>query len=239
MVEHGYADNNGVKIHYVSLGEGPIVLFVHGFPDFWYTWHKQMLSLSKNYKTVAVDLRGYNLSDSPKDVENYLFKQLVGDLKAVINNISERPVYLVAHDWGAAISWKFAIEYPELIKKLIIISVPHPKAGSKNTIIPIEDRKPSYGNTFVSDEFRAQLTEEWPSGWVKDDDAKPIYIEAFKRSDKDAMINYYKANFLTLENLKKEGIINRNQNLSNVKIPVLIVHVKNDKYLPVSGHNNT
>ncbi|MDU8885959.1 alpha/beta hydrolase [Yeosuana sp. MJ-SS3] len=239
LVEHHYADNKGVKIHYVSLGKGPVVLFVHGFPDFWYTWHEQMLPLSKNYKTVAVDLRGYNLSDSPKGVENYFFNELIGDIEAVIKSLGEQPVHLVGHDWGAAISWRLAIEYPELIKKLVILNVPHPKAGNNKPIIQDEERQPSYADTFVSDEFRTQLTEQWLSGWVKDSDAKSIYIEAFKRSDKDVMINYYKANYPTLENLKKESFIKRNYDLPNLKMPVLIVHGKNDKYLPISGHNNT
>jgi len=239
LVQHHYADSKGVKIHYVSLGEGPIILFVHGFPDFWYTWREQMIALSKHYKTVAIDLRGYNLSDSPKGVENYLYDELVGDLKAVIKSLGEQPIYLVAHDWGAAISWRLAIQYPELIKKLVIISVPHPKAGNNKTKIPIEERQPSYADTFVSDAFRTQLTEQWLSGWVTDLNAKPIYVQAFKQSNKDAMINYYKANYPTLENLKKESFIKRNKDLPNLKMPVLIVHGKNDKYLPISGHNNT
>ncbi|HZS05417.1 MAG TPA: alpha/beta fold hydrolase, partial [Blastocatellia bacterium] len=70
-VEHGYADSNGVKIHYVSLGKGPLIVMIHGFPDFWYTWRDQMEALSKDYQVVAIDQRGYNLSDKPKGVENY------------------------------------------------------------------------------------------------------------------------------------------------------------------------
>ncbi|MEJ2113290.1 MAG: alpha/beta hydrolase, partial [Flavobacteriaceae bacterium] len=169
----------------------------------------------------------------------YLFNELVGDIKAVINNSSEHPIYLVAHDWGAAISWRLAIQYTELVKKLVIISVPHPKVGINKPIVPTEVRQPSYADTFVSDEFRAKLTEHWLSGWVKDEIAKPIYIAAFKKSSKDAMINYYKANYPTLENLKKESFIRRNKDFPNLMMPVLIVHGKNDKYLPISGHNNT
>jgi len=78
-VEHGYADSNGVKIHYASLGKGPLIVMIHGFPDFWYTWRDQMEALSKDYQVVAIDQRGYNLSDKPKGVENYDIRLLVGD----------------------------------------------------------------------------------------------------------------------------------------------------------------
>ena len=70
-VEHGYVNNNGVKIHYASLGTGPLVIMIHGFPDFWYTWRYQMKGLSNHFRTVAIDLRGYNLSDKPKSVDQY------------------------------------------------------------------------------------------------------------------------------------------------------------------------
>src|SRR5215470_15939116 len=86
-VEHGYADSNGVKIHYASLGSGPLIVMIHGFPDFWYTWRDQMEALSKNYQVVAIDQRGYNLSDKPKGVENYDMRLLVGDVAAVVKHL--------------------------------------------------------------------------------------------------------------------------------------------------------
>src|SRR5437870_11259254 len=82
-VEHGYADSNGVKIHYASLGQGPLMVMIHGFPDFWYTWRDQMAELSSQYQTVAIDQRGYNLSGKPKGVDNYDMALLVGDVAAV------------------------------------------------------------------------------------------------------------------------------------------------------------
>ena len=85
QVEHRYADSNGVKIHYAALGEGPLVVMIHGFPDFWYTWRDQMRALAdSNYRVAAVDLRGYNLSDKPKGVESYAMPLLVGDIAAVV-----------------------------------------------------------------------------------------------------------------------------------------------------------
>ncbi len=76
-VEHGYADNNGVNIHYASLGSGPLIVMIHGFPDYWYTWRNQMVALAPHYQAVAFDLRDYNLSDKPKGAENYAMPPLL------------------------------------------------------------------------------------------------------------------------------------------------------------------
>src|ERR1700726_4450961 len=86
-VTHGFADSNGVKIHYASLGKGPLIVMIHGFPDFWYTWRDQMAALADNYQCVAIDQRGYNLSDKPKGVENYDMRLLVGDVVAVVKSL--------------------------------------------------------------------------------------------------------------------------------------------------------
>lgn len=82
--EHGFAKNGDVKIHYVTAGEGPLVIMLHGFPDFWFTWRKQMSEIARNHQVVAIDLRGFNRSDKPEGVENYTMTKLVGDVEAVI-----------------------------------------------------------------------------------------------------------------------------------------------------------
>src|SRR5438552_13273697 len=108
-VTHGYADSNGVKIHYASLGKGPLIVMIHGFPDFWYTWRDQMEALSINYQVVAIDQRGYNLSDKPKGVENYDMRLLVGDVAAVIKHLGRDKAIIVGHDWGGVVAWVFAM----------------------------------------------------------------------------------------------------------------------------------
>ena len=101
-VEHGHADSDGVKIHYASLGEGPLVVMIHGFPDFWYTWRDQMDALASDYKVVALDQRGYNRSDKPEGVANYRVPLLVADVAAVIRHHGEDSAIIVGHDWGAS-----------------------------------------------------------------------------------------------------------------------------------------
>src|SRR4029077_2052918 len=113
-VEHGYADSGGVKIHYASIGKGPLNVMIHGFPDFWYTWRDQMEALSKDYQVVAIDQRGYNLSDKPKGVENYDMRLLVGDVAAVVKHLKRDKAIIVGHDWGGIVAWTFAMMLPDM-----------------------------------------------------------------------------------------------------------------------------
>lgn len=94
-VEHGYADSDGVSIHYTTVGEGPLVVMIHGFPDFWYSWRHQMEGLKDSFKVVAIDQRGYNLSDKPEGNENYSMRHLVGDVAAVIRHLGEEKATIV------------------------------------------------------------------------------------------------------------------------------------------------
>ena len=103
-VTHGYADSNGVKIHYATMGTGPLVVMIHGFPDYWYTWRKQMEGLADRFQVVAIDQRGYNLSDKPSGVENYDVRLLVGDVVAVIKHLGQQKAIVVGHDRAA--SWR-------------------------------------------------------------------------------------------------------------------------------------
>ena len=113
-VTHGYADSGGVKIHYASLGpsSASLIVMIHGFPDFWYSWRDQMEALSANYQVVAIDQRGYNLSDKPKGVENYDMRLLVGDVMAVVRHLKRDKAIIVGHDWGGIVAWTFAMSGP-------------------------------------------------------------------------------------------------------------------------------
>jgi len=105
LVEHHYVDNDGVQIHYVSLGEGPVVLFIHGFPNQWYDWRYQMADLADDYRVAAISLRGYNRSDHPKGGENYDIPHLTSDVVAVLDDLgidNNGGATIVGHDWGAS-----------------------------------------------------------------------------------------------------------------------------------------
>jgi epoxide hydrolase 4 len=125
---------NGVQLHVVEKGNKgqPVIIFLHGFPEFWYGWRHQInYFAAKGYRVLVPDQRGYNLSSKPAGAEAYQVKELAKDIAGLIANTGEKQVYLAGHDWGAAVAWAMAYLYPELIRKLIIINVPHPKVFFK------------------------------------------------------------------------------------------------------------
>jgi epoxide hydrolase 4 len=122
MIQHEYAQVNGIRLHYVTAGSGPLLLFLHGFPDFWYLWKDQIAHFSAWYRVVAPDLRGYNLSDKPADIENYRLPLIVEDIRALLDHLGQLPIVLVGHDWGGAVAWEFAARYPAYLAKLIVFS---------------------------------------------------------------------------------------------------------------------
>jgi pimeloyl-ACP methyl ester carboxylesterase len=195
-VEHHDADSNGVKIHYVALGKGPMIVMIHGFPDFWYTWRKQMEVLSAHYRVIAVDQRGYDLSDRPAGIEQYAMPLLVNDIGAVIKAEGRNSAVIVGHDWGGAVAWTLAMTHPEWIQALVILNLPHPSGIQREIKNNPEQRKNSqYAFNFQKSGAEKTLSSEKLAAWVKDDAARAHYIEAFNRSNFEAMLNYYRANY--------------------------------------------
>jgi pimeloyl-ACP methyl ester carboxylesterase len=232
-VEHGYADSAGVRIHYASLGQGPLIVMLHGFPDFWYTWRHQMEALSPSYQVVAVDLRGYNLSDKPKGVESYDMSLLVSDVAGVIRHLGRDKAIIVGHDWGGAIAWVFAMSLPQMTEKLIILNLPHP-SGLRRELArnPEQQQNSQYARDFQKPGAHEKLTAEELAQWVQDPEAKARYIEAFRRSDFEAMLNYYKRNYP--REPYEEG---SPAPLVKVQCPVLMIHGLKDKYLLAGALN--
>ena len=121
-----YAEVNGIRLHYVHVGEGPLVVLLHGFPEFWYSWRHQIPALAKaGFHVVAPDMRGYNLSDRPRDWRRYDADILAQDIAGLIDHLGEGTAYLAGHDWGAVIAYQTAMRHPELLRKLAILNVPH------------------------------------------------------------------------------------------------------------------
>ena len=233
-VQHGYADSSGVKIHYASLGKGPLVVMIHGFPDYWYTWRHQMEALSANYQAVAIDMRGYNLSDKPPGVDNYDMKLLVADVAAVIRHLGRERAIIAGHDWGGAIAWQFATHLPEMTEKLIILNLPHPQGLRRELANNPEQLKNSqYARNYQQEGAHLKLTAEALSRWVKDPEAKQKYVEAFRRSDFEAMLNYYKKNY------PREPYTEPSAPVIKVKPPVLMIHGLKDTALLPGALNGT
>ncbi len=198
-VTHHTADSSGVKIHYAALGpeQGPLVVFIHGFPDFWYSWRAQMEALSAaGYRCAALDLRGYNLSDQPAGEEQYDMRLLVGDVVSVIRANGRQKAIVVAHDWGGAIAWQLAFYAPQAVEKLVILNLPHPRGLARELARnPAQQKASEYARNFQQPDSHTRLTAAALAQWVTDAAAKPKYIEAFERSSFAAMMNYYRRNY--------------------------------------------
>lgn len=131
-MEHFHAAlPSGIRLHCVAEGaaDAPLMLFIHGFPEFWYAWHGQLEEFGRDHRAVAFDLRGHNLSDKPEGVDAYRVKPLLQDLRQLIEHLqtgkTDKSCIVVAHDWGGAIAWTFAAAFPQYVKKLVIINAPH------------------------------------------------------------------------------------------------------------------
>jgi pimeloyl-ACP methyl ester carboxylesterase len=234
QVKHGYADSNGVKIHYATAGSGPLVVMIHGFPDYWYTWRRQMEGLADKFQVVAIDQRGYNLSDKPKGVENYDIRLLVGDVLAVIHHFGQQRAIIVGHDWGGAVAWTLATYSPDAVDKLIILNLPHPRGLARELANnPQQQKNSQYARDFQKPDAASKLTPEALTFWVTDEAAKPKYVEAFKNSDFEAMLNYYKRNY------PKEPYKDDTSPVVKVKAPVLMIHGLKDWALLPGALNNT
>ncbi len=231
----GFADSDGVKIHYVTAGEGPLVVLIHGFPDFWYSWRAQMPELAKHFKVVAIDQRGYNLSDKPEGVENYKVSKLTGDIDAVLKHFKVDKATIVGHDWGGIVAWTFAMTYPDKVDKLVILNLPHPKGLARELANnPQQQKNSQYARDFQKEDAASKVQPAMLTFWVKDPEARKKYLEAFERSSMEGMLNYYKANYPREPYTDSDEV-----QYPKVKCPVLMFHGLKDTALLPGALNGT
>ena len=234
-VAHHYTDNDGVKIHYATAGDsGPLVVMIHGFPDFWYSWNEQIKALQSTHRVAAIDQRGYNRSDKPKGLENYAIPKLVSDVAAVIRDMGEKKAVIVGHDWGGMVAWSFAMSKPEMTDRLAVLNLPHPKGLNRELANnPDQQRNSQYARAFQLPGAHKLLTAERLAGWVKGEAKRAKYIEAMKRSDFEAMLNYYKRNY------PRPPYEEDTSDPVRLKMPVLLIHGLDDKALLHGALNRT
>ena len=201
----------GVRLHCVELGEGPLVVLLHGFPDFWYGWRDQIPAIAAaGFRVVAPDLRGYGRSDKPAGVSAYGIRTLASDVAALIENLGSARAHVVGHDWGAGVAWAFAMAHPEKLDRLIILNGPHPQRMLRGLLDPVQLAKSWYMFLFqlpwlpeqvlAMDDFgimvRSMRDEPTRPGAVTEDDIAR-YREAWSRPGAlTGMLAWYRAMFL-------------------------------------------
>jgi len=251
-----YAKVNGVRLHYVSAGKGPLIIFLHGFPEFWYEWKNQLVEFSKDHRVVAPDMRGYDLSEKPAGVDQYQMKYLVEDVRALAEHLGYKKFILVGHDWGGGVAWSFAIAHPEYLEKLVIVNCPHPAILARELAgNPAQQKASQYMLFFRSPQAEQQLSANNYAGLVDGVLGEGLKTGAFTEADKQAYIaawsqpgaltgglNYYRAANLGPPPPQQEGETPAPTASSNsafggdsasqiVKVPTLVIWGEKDTAL--------
>lgn len=233
-----FINANGIQFHYVEEGEGELVILLHGFPEFWYGWRNQIPVLSKNYRVVAPDMRGYNLSDKPQEISDYKIETLAKDIADLIVALGEEKAILIGHDWGAAVAWATATLYPERIKKLGIINVPHP-AEMRRAFFTFNLKQwarsyyifffqlPAIPERFIGKDlnkfFTNIFTNMSPKGVAPSNEDLQKYVVAYSQPGAiKGAVNYYRAAMRNINNLK---------NNEQLIMPVMVLWGEQDKAL--------
>jgi epoxide hydrolase 4 len=234
----GYADLGEVRLHYVEAGEGPLVVLLHGFPEFWFSWRFQIPALaSAGLRVVAPDMRGYNLSTRPSGVPAYDIDRLAGDVRDLIHERGAKSAFLAGHDWGAAVAWVTAMNHPEVVERLAILNVPHPRRFLRGLRTPRQVARSWYMFFFQLPWLPERLVRArrwWFFRYGFEHDARPgaftredidRYVEAWSQPDATTTtINYYRSVF-------RQSPRRAEARLRQVDAPTLVVWGERDRYL--------
>ncbi|MFX1375814.1 MAG: alpha/beta fold hydrolase [Promethearchaeota archaeon] len=248
-----FAQINEIKLHYVKAGADnrDLIIFLHGFPQFWYMWRDQLLEFSKDYLVVAPDMRGYNLSSVPSEIEQYQTKHMVEDIRALVEeHFNRKKFILVGHDWGGVVAYPLASEYPNLVEKLIIINAPHPnifaKLLAKNKSQQSSSQYVLFFRTSKAEEvlsannYTALLNIITTPNMEFDEDDRQMYIKAWSQPGVlTGSLNYYRAGGLrTPSEGERISEVTKEQTQLNplmINVPTLVIWAEKDEALTI--HN--
>lgn len=234
-IKFDYAQIGAVNLHYATAGEGEtLVILLHGFPEFWYSWRHQIQALSDDYTVVAPDMRGYNLSDKPPNVEDYSIDKLVDDVTGLIRYFGREQAVVVGHDWGAAIAWATALKHPESVSKLVAMQVPPMSVWRKNQTFRqflaswymFFFQIPALPEYLLKLNDFAKLSDTLQNMTVKKGVFTADDVAEFKKSWREplamtAMLNYYRANFI-------KRFIKKSNSESKIKVPTVFIYGEKD-----------
>src|ERR1700751_118006 len=208
-LREGYADVGDVKLHYVEAGSGPLVVLLHGFPEFWFGWRLQIAPLAAaGYRGGGPGTRGDNLSPRPENFKAYAVDLLAADIKGLIGALGAVSALLAGHDWGGSIAWTVAMNHPEVVERLAILNAAHPRKLSQGLHHPSQLRRSWYFFFFDLPDlpesvvhanhwhfFRHFLHDAHPAYTPEEMDR---YIEAWSQPGAaTGMINYYRSSVRT------------------------------------------
>jgi epoxide hydrolase 4 len=239
-LRHDYADVNGIRLHYVAAGEGELMLFLHGFPEFWYEWRYQLEEFGRDHLAVAPDMRGYNLSSKPTEVEQYQMSELVEDVRALADYLGAEQFTLVGHDWGGVVAWAFAIAHPERLHRLVIVNAPHPLLFQRELRQnPDQQRASRYMLTLRSPQAEELLAADDYAMLARGlfpmtEEERAAYIEAW--SQPGALrggVNYYRA--ARTGPADENEILPVNHSAGIVHVPTLVIWGEQDLFLLTSN----
>jgi len=248
-VSHHFADLDQCRLHYVTRGEGKPMLFLHGFPQFWFLWRRQLAEFGNDHAVYAPDMRGYNLSCRPEEVEAYRMRHLLADVRELVDQLGLAPLTLVGHDWGGIVSWAFALKYPELLERLVIIDGPPPFTWNRdlrespkqrdavNYMLEFSKPSPVPEEMLAANEFSlmdALLLRIGGRGAQLSDAERAIYHEAWAQPGAlRGGLNYYRAARMG-EQVAAGGVPEeyaRKITSQTVSVPTLVIWGANDAAL--------
>jgi epoxide hydrolase 4 len=236
-LREGYAGVGDQRLHYVEAGDGPLVVLLHGFPEFWYGWRHQIRPLAAaGYRVVVPDMRGYNLSSKPDSVSAYDTGQLTADISGLIHERGAESAMLVGHDWGGSVAWATAMQHPEVVERLAILNAAHPRKLSQGLHHPSQLRRSWYFFFFDLPElpesvvradhwrfFQHFLRDARPGAFTEQDMDR--YIEAWSQPGAAAgMINYYR-------NSVRQSPKRAEAQLRPIQARTLVIWGEDDRYL--------
>lgn len=224
--------NGNVRIHAHLVGDGPPIILLHGFPEYWGVWSQQIEVLARDHLVIAPDMRGFNLSDQPSPIADYSASATASDILAIVARLNLPQVTIIGHDIGGMTAWWLASQYPDLVERLIILSSPYPGGYLQWRDQPQNAERSSYVDQLISNQALDWLQPQRLSGWVTDEGARHGLEEALGRSSLELIRGYYRANLC-------DSARHSWENLSPVSCPTLVIYGEHDPFLPVSSFHNT
>ena len=236
---HKYAEVNGIRMHYVEAGTGQLMILMHGFPEFWYSWRHQIPKLSENFRVVVPDMRGYNETEKSREVSSYRTENLATDISELILHLGEEKAVIVGHDWGGAVAYQFAADYADMTQKLVVLNCPHPVVLSKHFRTNFKQLRKSWYMFYFQLPWLPEylmvknlklILSKTFRGWAHRSDAFSSedlarYSEVFsKPGQATAAINYYRAAI-------RQFFSNSTKRFPKINAPTLIIWGENDRAL--------